>query len=508
MKYLLRSTTLRRTIFALFISINISAQVPQNKSGSITPGEVSDVNKDQNSKIKIVLPANLYFQVDQQSNIYSNSILNCSTLKNDILLSLSSTRQGLTAYDRQINGTPSTAMDNSRLLIKAIYNSTILDKKEVKVTIVKGQSKKKTVKILDTGDSLTDLGSWQAVLKKLLENNDSVYVNFIGSMIERVSLGQGAEPDYVTDVNSEVLSGGNLSFITQSSGAAKILTVKGLKERPRTGYPGTSYVDDNGTTWVARGMKLKQQSDGTYSGKIKIGKLESDPNYGDKTSDDNKTAKGFPKAGKISKTVSYEGHTYDGDKVIYYTDVENADFNPFWNLKTKEIDFTNYFNSCGFESPDIFMMQWGYNEVGNYEAISGSNVTTSLNRAIQVIDKFHSQYPDAKVIFGIECYGCTLKSAADAKKYSILNYAEKIINTFESDTYKGFVYLVPIYAEVDPVYGYGPVQNKVLCDLYPKVTTQALVNGYDGIHPPYDYGCTEMSRAYRPVINAILQNNK
>lgn len=110
-----------------------------------------------------------------------------------------------------------------------------------------------------------------------------------------------------------------MSFITEPKGAAKILTVSGITELPVTGYPGTSYLDQNNISWVVRGFRLTVGDDGRYSGKLKLGKFSSDPNYGDGTEDDTSGTGNFPSSGTITKTQSANGNTLAGDATITYT---------------------------------------------------------------------------------------------------------------------------------------------------------------------------------------------
>lgn len=67
-----------------------------------------------------------------------------------------------------------------------------------------------------------------------------------------------------------------------------------------------------------------------------------------------------------------------------------------------------YFDYWGFDAPDIFILQWGYNEVKSYEGVNSESVQTSKLRAKRIIDKFHSQYPNTKFVFGLEFYGAEL----------------------------------------------------------------------------------------------------
>ena len=90
-----------------------------------------------------------------------------------------------------------------------------------------------------------------------------------------------------------------------------------------------------------------------------------------------------------------------------------------------------------------------------------------------------------------------------------MSFAEEIISLFEGndDTgnpYSDYVTLVPLYAMFDHIYGYGPLSEKSLCDLY-DATTTVLQNGRDGAHPSYDTGgLREIGRAYEPAVLSLI----
>ena len=417
----------------------------------------------------------------------------------------------LKVFDRQLSGVPVAAsVFNNKLTLRKF--GKLLQELQIKFNILANPSSHKTVKILDSGDSISDLGGWQVELKNLLEE-DNVTVEYIGTMINRTKT---TGSSYAEDIWGEVQSGGNMSFITEPKGAAKILTVSGITELPVTGYPGIYYLDGNSISWVVRGFRLTAGSDGKYSGKLKLGKFSSDPNYGDGTEDDTSGTGNFPSGGTITKTQSANGNTLAGDATITYTSADDARYNPFWNPSTDELDFKYYFDYWGFDAPDIFILQWGYNEVKSYEDVNSESVQTARLRAKQIIDKFHNQYPDTKFVFGLEVYGAELMTFSGAsnnnnspKKYSVLSFAEEIISLFEGndDTgnpYSDYVTLVPVYAMMDNIYGYGSLSEKSLCDLY-GATTTVLQNGRDGVHPSYDSGgLREIGRAYEPVVLAII----
>ena len=482
--------------------------LPEGIGSGTTQDEVKQIINEEVFPAKLVLPSSLYFKANRQNNLYYKQAIKCSCHDNFDFSVLNTT---LKVFDRQLSGVPVAAsVFNNKLTLRKF--GKLLQELQVKFNILANPSSHKTVKILDSGDSISDLGGWQVELKNLLEE-DNVTVEYIGTMINRTKT---TGSSYAEDIWGEVQSGGNMSFITEPKGAAKILTVSGITELPVTGYPGTSYLDGNNISWVVRGFRLTAGSDGKYSGKLKLGKFSSDPNYGDGTEDDTSGTGNFPSSGTITKTQSANGNTLAGDATITYTSADDARYNPFWNPSTDELDFKYYFDYWGFDAPDIFILQWGYNEVKSYEDVNSESVQTARLRAKQIIDKFHNQYPDTKFVFGLEVYGAELmifsggsNNNNSPKKYSVLSFAEEIISLFEGndDTgnpYSDYVTLVPVYAMMDNIYGYGSLSEKSLCDLY-GATTTVLQNGRDGVHPSYDSGgLREIGRAYEPVVLAII----
>lgn len=483
--------------------------LPEGIGSGTTQDEVKQIINEEVFPAKLVLPSSLYFKANRQNNLYYKQAIKCSCHDN---FDFSVSNATLKVFDRQLSGTPANAsVYNNKLTLRKF--GKLLQELQVKFNILANPSSHKTVKILDSGESISDLGGWQVELKNLLEE-DNVTVEYIGTMINRAKT---TGSNYAEDIWGEVQSGGNMSFITEPKGAAKILTVSGITELPVTGYPGTSYLDQNNISWVVRGFRLTVGDDGRYSGKLKLGKFSSDPNYGDGTEDDTSGTGNFPSSGTITKTQSVNGNTLAGDATITYTSVDDARYNPFWNPSTDELDFKYYFDYWGFDIPDIFILQWGYNEVKPYEGVNPeSSIQTAKLRAKRVIDKFHSQYPNTKFVFGLEIYGAELmifsggsNNNNSPKKYSVLSFAEEIISLFEGndDTgnpYSDYVTLVPVYAMMDNIYGYGPLSEKSLCDLY-GATTTVLQNGRDGVHPSYDSGgLREIGRAYEPVVLSLI----
>ena len=280
-------------------------------------------------------------------------------------------------------------------------------------------------------------------------------------------------------------------------------------------------MDGNNNSWVVRGFKLTQGADGKFSGKLKLGKFKSDPNYGDGTSNDGSSTSNFPTSGIITKTQSENGDTLAGDTIINYTSFDDARFNPFWNPETNELDFQYYFNYWGVEVPDVYILQWSYNDIGyGFNGNDSSMIQTAKSRAKIIIDKFHKQYPSVKFIFSVGLYGSETPrndgtfpipwNSNDTKKYSVLSFAEEIINLFEGqddagDNYSDYVIVVPAYAMADAIYGYGPITEIKVNELYYDCVVKTLNPGKDGVHPPYGYALNEAALAYEAAILKLVE---
>lgn len=465
--------------------------------------EVDSIKNSTPTDTAIILPKKLFVKKNQLANIYFNQFVQSGLYDANYTVSqfirdgvggADISKSFMPAYQRQFCGTPSAKKEYPATYYLRRFNK-LIDSWTGSIISTDVPSSAKSVKILNVGDSITDLGHYQRRLVELLYS-DNITTEWIGTM-------DHMEYEHGT-VNLEVLSGGNMSFITEDCGNAKILSVAGIITPPVTGYPGTSYLDENGNSWVVRGYKLSKQGDNTYSGLLKIGVFHSDPNYGDGTQGGSENNTAFPSSGTITKINSLPG-----DETITYTAVTEARFNPFWNPTSDELDFDYYFDFWQFDKPDIFLMQWAYNEVGEFDELNSITINTAVARAKTIIDKFHSQVPNAKIIFGFDPYGREIppsysSSNNDGKKYSVLNFEKRIIEEFDNETYSDFVIIVPTSALMDNYNGYGSIEEVSINPIYPNAKVVRQVDGYDGVHPPYNFGHQEIALAYEAAILDIV----
>lgn len=352
----------------------------------------------------------------------------------------------------------------------------------VKVTCknVVAPASEKTIKILPIGDSMTDQGYYETWLKEYL-GGDNINVEYIGS--------KGNPP-----IIYEALSGGNLSWITADKGAAYIVEVSNIDIYPHTGYDPVTYKDSNNVVWQCKGAKLTL-TEGKYSGKLKFAIFNSDGTPIDHAI--------LPASGTLTKT-----NDKSGDATISYSNTVEVNYNPFWNISDSAIDINNYLTKWGFDTPDIILMQFGYNE-GISDSAMFQYAETAVQRTKAFINAVHTQLPNCKIIFGVEPYGAEVshvfgQGAIGYKKDFMNQFMKKMIATFDNTTYN-FVYLVSTYGKMSATYGYGTLIQQNF-SVYETANITTLQRGLDGVHPPYEYGAKEMALGYEPVVVEIANS--
>lgn len=473
----------------------LKAQAPK---GTVFAEELqTDVETIYGKTPSMVLPSKLYTMAGNPNHFWINSFIKKQQRKVDLNLKLSDTNM-FSLFEDLMLSNQSTGKTVSNVLELRALNS-LLQSKSIATQSITPQSSPKTVNIWSCGDSLTDLGTWQSCLKPLLAA-DNITPNFVGSMpIKSDEL-----------IFGEAMSGGNMGHITAAGTPAVVLTVSGITTTPITSYPGTQYKDANNNVWVVRGYKLTL-SNGTYSGKIKFGIFQADPNYPNQTGGSSPQG-AFPSSGTMTKTNGLAG-----DATISYSAAENVYYNPFWNPTTNELDFQYYQTYWGLPTPNVLILQYGVNEVSSYLDFfmekNNSQIQTAVARLQTLVTKFHAQYPNAKIIYGLEPYGCTLpgyngnQTNYGAYQYSNLSLAEAIYDAFDNATYNSYLYLNPVYARFNHEYGYGAIVEQQLSDIYTGLKIRTLANGLDGVHPAStQFGAIEEARSYRPIVNLIASS--
>ena len=396
-------------------------------------------------KPELVLPSKMYFLKDENFILYYDNIF-LKPHKRNLQTIMTANSLG-TSRDTVFTGTP-TATGSGSITVQQILENfeRVSDSLEFEIldpTTKSGQ----TINVLCVGDSFTDMGIWVNEIYQQLTDN-GMTCNLIGT-----SRGGTSQND---NYRHEGLSGGTLGgFLLANAGAGVVVDVTGLTDDIATTYGGTTYQDENGVTWNARGYKV----DVSGTGKLMLGISKSS------ISDTYEETTNFPVAGTLTKINGI------GPETLTYTNKRETYFNPFWNPTTKELDFSYYIDLWGYDNPDLLILQFTWNDLGLWA--TSSNITTFINKIKTVIDAFHAEYPSAKVIFSIEPQGSMLPSGfdIDGKSYTVLNFAKELLKTFENNIdYNTWFRVSPSYAGVDRINGYNS-QTIALSSRYPNIKT-------------------------------------
>lgn len=393
-----------------------------------------------NNSNSIVLPSKLHFLKDRQSLIYFDNIqLKEKNAATQVLFTKDSVGK---TYGNVFSGTPTSAESGT---IDMSVVSSNMSRQSTKINYEVHDStlfNSETVNILCVGDSFTDIGTWVSEIYQQLTDRGAT-VKQIGTM---------GKPSLHTI--SEHQTGGSLKgFVASNAGPARIVNVSGLSTKEFiTGYGADTYRTDNGIEVSVHGYILDEGG----NGRLKLSKTGSNSTYLDT----------FPESGTLTKVKG------NGDETIVYTGAVEANHNPFWNPSTDQLDFQYYISLWEFPKPDFFVIQFTWNDLVTWA--SNASINSFIDTIKTVIDKFHSDYPNAKVIFSIEPMGSLLPSNfdADGKLYSVLKFAQALINTFDSDEeYNTWFRISPSYMGVDRYNGYGS-STTTLCERYPDITTK------------------------------------
>ena len=385
--------------------------------------EIESSTKTDVDNLKAILPKKLYFFFDKEFKIFKDNFIFKSQLNPASARINFSNLNGIN-YDNYYAGTP-TNEGKWNGDIRIFDNLDPKHESNYQYTVVKKSENVDDKNILFIGDSYTDIGTYITYLKNDFES-DGIKINLIGTM--------GDSSKW-----HEALSGGTMSqfLLSNQMGISKIINVSNIVELPKTGWPGTSYLDGNNVEWRVRGIALDESG----NGKIKLGYWKRETYDFD-----------FETSGKLKKN-----NTLQGDEIINYTNVENAFHNPFWNPETNQLDFKYYINYWNFEIPDIVVLKFGFNDLGTWA--NNEKIQRVVNNAKIIIDKIHIDFPQTKVVFSIQGSGAIDNSKnrdTDGYLYSRLKFTKEMSTVFESETQNyDFVYLAPTYAWIDPYNAYS-----------------------------------------------------
>jgi len=420
---------------------------------------------DLNENLKVTLPSTVYVTKNDGLTLYHDSYIGKS-YKNDV--------------DVRLDGVSATYNYRNQALINAntlgadtldvqILNSDFTGYKTLKIQSIEVVDKPigKTVKMLAIGDSFTEIGkTTQEIFNKITSHGATPVM--VGAM--RTINGD--------DSRSENQTGGTLpgGFLNSIDDTCYVVDAVGMQFDVTQNY--TQYVtvyDDNGVSWVIWGTNISGGD-----GKVRLFNLN--------------TVVVLPPSGTLT----------GGGLSFSYSGAVEVNKNPFWDVTTAQLNFTKYFTLWGFDIPDIVILQFMWNDCGDW----GSGVTSLVANTKIFIDQFRSEYPNTKFIFSVESstakFDNSVNTQISGRDYTVLKLTEELVTQFELHVdYAGSVYVAPSYACVDRINGFDSTLT-ALSPRYPDVLT-AVGNASRVVHPNTG-GMEQIADAITPVIYKIAQN--
>ncbi|MCD8013297.1 MAG: hypothetical protein LUG99_08995 [Lachnospiraceae bacterium] len=420
---------------------------------------IEELERNFGSSLEVVLPGTLFFCAGVPLSIYDENILYKSYHDGaDIYCPEAERTSRLMNFVFDDAGSGTIEMVVSRGLNK------LSDQTFQYEAVDPSANSGKKMNLLFIGDSFTDGGVYLKEAKRLLEA-DGAEVTLLGTCGNSTFKAEG-------------LSGGTLSntFLTASAGVARVVEVTGVSLAPSTGYPGRTYVDDNGNSWTVRGSKI----DDSGSGYMVVTKYQA-------TEDDFST---FPDEGTLTRTDS----SGEGDAAIFYSNPIAAYYNSFINPDSGELDISYYLDFWQFDNPDVVVLQFTWNDL----SVWSSYVSTLASSFQTAVDHIHENLPETKVIISVEPCGSVFSGRDwDGKKYSVLNLVKALVDIFETEDYEDFCKIAPSYACVDLIYGYGTA-TVTPNSRYSSVTE---ISQGDGVHP--STGMYQIGDCLYPIITKL-----
>jgi hypothetical protein len=194
---------------------------------------------------------------------------------------------------------------------------------------------------------------------------------------------------------------------------------------------------------------------------------------------------------------------------ITFTSTVAADGNPFWNGVTEEVDFIDYCTRNGYAGIDYVYTLLTWNGLGPYRATAADHAALVAS-AKQLIDKIHTQYPNAKVkIMGIQLpslngglatnYGA---SGGYSEVYGNIRTVFGMNLAYQAwaneSAYSDFVEFINLSGQFDS-------ENNMSSTIVPVNTRNAAteLRGTNGVHPALAGYLQIADAAYRNMIARI-----
>lgn len=203
-----------------------------------------------------------------------------------------------------------------------------------------------------------------------------------------------------------------------------------------------------------------------------------------------------------------------GDETITYTAIEVEEFSPFYNNDTESIDFMPYAEKYCNGKIDVIAFNLGINDcIGNntnYE-----HIDSRLTYLYLLLDKYHEQFPDGKVLLGLiplpsqnggmaANYGAKYASLLYAYTRRVWYMNKKYIEISKDERYNSFVSIIPITAELDCDYAYPTEEKDVNLRPFVSIGSNKEIVGTNGVHYHAYSGCLMVADAIIRSLSSYL----
>lgn len=365
------------------------------------------------------------------------------------------------SYPRYFSFTPSSSNVGNRytlnVAIKGNDSSILVEKSVDIIVIAKAINPSSKKNILCIGASATAGGQWAGELNRRLSDSsgDGTPANPTGLGLDEIAF-VGRKTGSVNPVHLEATGGWTVKdYATEGSKAVRFIVTD-----VDTLSLGSRY-SHNGTTYVIQEVNVTNGA-----GNIRC-TLES--------------AFATPVSPYLLSKLSG-----NGDEQITFTSYEEEYFSPFWNAAESRIDFQKYADTYCDGHIDCLIWHCGVNDlVGGDPSV----IPSVIGYFRQLLDAYHNQFPDGRVIISSVPIGSVNGGfAANYGANSNLNYFKfaKVVQKYaqsldalcREDQYSSFVKYAPVLEEFDVENAYPttptPVNNRA-------TKTEEL--GTNGVHP-------------------------
>lgn len=436
-------------------------------------------------KYEIVVPDKIYAVVDDNLQIYYDSIFNVQNLNNYQIQTICSKGKD---YPRYFEYKPTTSDVGTTTLTFKLSDVNDVTSGKTKLLVSKTvelitvpKVTTESANVLCVGDSTTTGGSWCKELARRFYSTNGT------------PTGVGATNINICGRKTATVSGklcgwegtGGWTWGTYVSSPVDAIrfTVKDVSSLTM----GGNYVASNGVIFEITEINV---TNGV--GNVRCMYSWDTPNKNE-----------IPANGTLTKRYS----TTTGDNTITYTAFESEKFSPFY--VNGEVDFTEYANKYCNGKIDIVVVHLGINSMFGLKENLPTHLTNIMNTAKLFLDKYHEQYPNGKVVLltppkcslngGMAAnYNATQTATEEIYNRQMLQYHKAYFDLVKEDGYKDWVVVANTSGEFDTPFGY-PTTDKAVNN---RVSITEKV-GTNGVHPDANGYNMIADNVYR-IVTGIL----